>query len=120
MLVDDHSSDGTAEVARHAAASTGRQDRLRIVDAPDLEPGWSGKVRAMQEGIVQASAGEYLLFTDADIWHPPDMLRRLVAKAESERRDLVSLMVRLHCRSLWERLLVPARSEEPTSELQSP
>src|SRR3546814_1186983 len=64
--------------------------------------------RAMQECIVQASAGPYLPFTDTDIWHPPDMLRRLVAKAESERRDLVSLMVRLHCRSLWERLLVPA------------
>src|SRR5690606_7909439 len=75
---------------------------------PDLEAGWSGKVWAMRQGVAHAPASEYLLFTDADIWHPPDLLRRLAAKAESDRRDVVSLMVRLHCRSTWERLLIPA------------
>ena len=40
--------------------------------------------------------------------HTPDTLRALVAKAETNRRDLVSLMARLNCRSLWEKLLIPA------------
>ena len=49
----------------------------------------------------------YLLLTDADIAHAPDNLARLVAKAQAERLDLVSLMVRLRCASFWERLLIP-------------
>ncbi|MGA8400308.1 MAG: glycosyltransferase, partial [Stellaceae bacterium] len=51
---------------------------------------------------------DYLLLTDADIVHASDNLSGLVARAESGGFDLVSLMVRLHCRGLWERLLVPA------------
>jgi hopene-associated glycosyltransferase HpnB len=66
----------------------------------------------MAEGVRRAEASSfgarYLWFTDADIVHRPSSLRRLVAKAEGERRDLVSLMVLLDCRSAWDRLLVPA------------
>jgi hopene-associated glycosyltransferase HpnB len=51
---------------------------------------------------------EYWLLTDADVRHSPGNLRRLVAKAEAERRDLVSLMVHLHAERGWERLLIPA------------
>jgi hopene-associated glycosyltransferase HpnB len=46
--------------------------------------------------------------TDADIVHAPDALGELAARAESGGFDLVSLMVRLNCRSVWERLLIPA------------
>src|SRR5207253_1051451 len=51
---------------------------------------------------------DYLLLTDADIVHAPDNLTRLVAQAENDGYDLVSLMVRLHCRGFWEKLLIPA------------
>jgi hopene-associated glycosyltransferase HpnB len=51
---------------------------------------------------------DHLLLTDADIVHDPGNLRELVSRCETEGYDLVSLMVRLHCRSLWERLLIPA------------
>ena len=53
-------------------------------------------------------ACQYLLLTDADIEHPHSALWQLVRKSETDNLDLTSLMVRLHCRSLWERLLVPA------------
>jgi len=46
--------------------------------------------------------------TDADIEHDPGNVRRLVFKAEAEGRHLVSLMVKLRCESVWERLLIPA------------
>ena len=51
---------------------------------------------------------DHLLLTDADIVHGSGNLRDLVSRCEIGGYDLVSLMVRLHCRSLWERLLIPA------------
>jgi len=108
ILADDQSSDGTAEQARRGAA--GNAGRLRVVAVPPHPAGWVGKVWAMAQALAAADdeAAEYLWFTDADIAHAPGMLRALVAKAETERRDLVSVMVRLSCRAGVERLLIPA------------
>ncbi len=61
----------------------------------------------MQAGIEHSNAS-YVLFTDADIWHPPDSLQKLTARAVEQKLDLVSLMVRLHCESTMEKLLIPA------------
>jgi hopene-associated glycosyltransferase HpnB len=110
VMVDDHSSDGTAETARAAALAAGSADRLTIIAAESVPRGWTGKLWAVSQGIAVAArlSPDYLLLTDADIVHAPDNLRGLVGQAESGGFDLVSLMVRLHCRGLWERLLVPA------------
>jgi hopene-associated glycosyltransferase HpnB len=51
---------------------------------------------------------DFVLFTDADIAHPPDNLAALVRAAEANRWDLVSLMARLRAVTGWERLVVPA------------
>ncbi|MEM6452230.1 MAG: hypothetical protein AAF703_18195, partial [Cyanobacteria bacterium P01_D01_bin.105] len=48
------------------------------------------------------------MFTDADIEHDSLSVQQLVAKAEINNLDLVSLMVRLNCQSVWELLLIPA------------
>jgi hopene-associated glycosyltransferase HpnB len=103
VLVDDASTDGTAEVA--LAAGTGRLDVVRSEGPP---PGWAGKVAAMETGVRAASDGEYLLFTDADIAHPPDGVRSLVAAALGDDRALVSQMALLRTETVWERLIVPA------------
>jgi hopene-associated glycosyltransferase HpnB len=110
IVVDDDSTDGTARVARRAAQAIGAADRLGIVRAAPVPPGWTGKLWAVHHGIAAARAlrPDYLLLTDADIVHAPDNLARLVARAERGGCDLVSLMVRLHCRGLRERLLIPA------------
>src|ERR687891_906446 len=109
ILVDDHSEDATRAIAQAVPVPPGRS--LEVIGAPALPSGWSGKLWALSEGLRHASAGmpgaRYVLLTDADIAHDPGNLRRLVAKAEAERLDLVSLMVRLHCEHLWERLLIP-------------
>ncbi|MGC9128288.1 MAG: glycosyltransferase [Acidithiobacillus sp.] len=108
IVVDDQSSDGTAALAREAAAAVGAAQRLRVLRGRDLPAGWAGKVWAQSQGVAAAGEVPWLWFTDADIQHGETVLRRLVAKAEGEQRVLVSLMVELSCRSLWERLLIPA------------
>ncbi len=112
ILVDDASTDATVKIARQLAASGPAGGRLEVLSAPPLAPGWTGKPWALSHGVVRAfetaPSASYLFLTDADTVHAPTTLGALVAKAEAEGRDLVSLLVRLHCERLWERLLIPA------------
>lgn len=111
FLVDDSSSDGTAAIAERAAASATRDSRFSIIAARPPPAGWAGKLWALHEGLsaaeVQPPEPDFLWFTDADIAHDRSVLRRLVAAAESEDRDLVSLMVMLTSGTAWEKLLIP-------------
>ncbi|UWZ85870.1 glycosyltransferase [Occallatibacter riparius] len=106
ILVDDNSTDGTGRIA----ASLGNDNRLTIVNGAPLAPGWSGKLWAVQQGLdqPQAQAANYVLLTDADIVHPRDHISTLVAKAETDRLDLVSEMVHLRCETVAERAFIPA------------
>lgn len=110
ILVDDHSTDGTASVAQTTAKMLDRSPQLHIHQASPLPAGWTGKLWAMQQGIQQAEAfaPDYILLTDADIEHAPNNLSRLVAQAETKKLDMASVMVRLRCQSFWEKLLIPA------------
>ena len=112
IVVDDHSNDGTADIARAAAQSIGKADALTVIAARDLPAGWSGKVWAQSEGLaaadLQMPEAQFVFLTDADIWHGPNTIAELVARAAHEQRDLTSLMVRLRCESWWERMIVPA------------
>ena len=112
VLVDDHSEDRTSAIAREAAARTGKSERLTVLGAGPLPQGWTGKLWALAEGVRQVEERgeppELFLFTDADIAHHPSNLAELVARLDAERRDLVSLMVKLRCRSWAERLMIPA------------
>jgi hopene-associated glycosyltransferase HpnB len=111
-VVDDRSDDATADEVVRAAERSGWEGRVAIVRAEPRPAGWSGKVWAMAQGVAAARAAgampEYWWFTDADVEHAGDTLARLVATAQAERRDLVSLMVELHCTEPWEQLLIPA------------
>lgn len=109
IIVDDHSEDATVVLAQKAAAASGAAQRVTIHSAAPLVPGWTGKLWALNQGVQAASEGkpDFLWFTDADIEHAPDTLRRLVFRAEKDSLDLVSLMVLLRAETLPERLLVP-------------
>lgn len=112
VLVDDGSTDGTADTAQDLAGRLGGLP-LTVTSPGDPAPGWTGKLWALRHGIALArTAGpaepEFLLLTDADIAHEPDSLRELVAAACSADLDLVSQMARLRVTTGWERLLVPA------------
>lgn len=107
ILIDDGSSDGTAEVACKTARDLGREERLTVLFSPPLPPGWTGKLWAMEQGVRAAARTEFILFTDADIAYPEGKLKELVARAAGGDLDLVSHMVRLWVETRWERLLIP-------------
>jgi hopene-associated glycosyltransferase HpnB len=111
FLVDDNSDDGTAAVARGAAGERAAHT-LTIVDGKPLPAGWTGKLWAVKQGIDAAEGAparpDYLLLTDGDIVHDPDSVSRLVAHAEAKGLVLTSLMAKLRCESLAERVHVPA------------
>ena len=103
ILVDDQSEDGTGDLARAL-----RDPRLTVLAGAPRPAGWMGKLWAMQQGCEAAGTPDYLWFTDADIAHSPDNLRRLVARAAEKDRVLVSLMARLSCKTPAEHFLIPA------------
>jgi hopene-associated glycosyltransferase HpnB len=109
VVVDDHSSDGTAELARGAAVHVGATARFRVLPAPDLASGWTGKLWALNAGVTESSSliPDFFWFTDAEVVHAPDTLRDLVSRAEHGNLDLASLMVLLKAETFAERLLIP-------------
>ena len=108
VIVDDHSSDNTFQVARDLSQETDME--VVLVRGESLPKGWTGKLWALEQGLRVAATlkPEYVLLTDADIFHGSTSLTTLVHQAVTQRCDLVSLMVRLRTKSFWERALIPA------------
>jgi chlorobactene glucosyltransferase len=103
IVVDDHSTDGTADIARAIARL---DDRLRIVAAPDLPAGWFGKQWACATG-ARSARGKLLLFTDADTRHAPDLITRSVNALQNRRADLLTVVGHQEMHSFWERIVQP-------------
>jgi hopene-associated glycosyltransferase HpnB len=112
LLVDDQSRDGTAEVARAAAAALGKATRLTVLPGRPLPAGWTGKLWAQHQGVEVALALShppvYLLLTDADIVYAADALSALIVRAQAGGYVLTSLMAKLRCTTLAERFFIPA------------
>ena len=110
IVIDDGSTDGTADAARAAAQVAGVLPRFELLRGAALPSGWTGKLWALSQGVAAAAhrGADYLLFSDADTCHGPASVASLVAEAEASDRDLVSHMVKLSTATFAERLLVPA------------
>jgi hopene-associated glycosyltransferase HpnB len=112
ILVDDESTDGTADVARRVAEKAGKTDALIVIQGKPMPAGWTGKVWSMHQGIeyarVRGFNPPWLMLTDADVLHGPETVASLGRIASQGQYDLVSFMVKLHCESLAEKLLIPA------------
>lgn len=88
LVIDDRSTDGTGDVARAVA---GADERVRVLRIDALPDGWLGKVHALQAG-TEATSGEWLLFSDADVYMTPGALRHAIALAESDGLDMIALV----------------------------
>jgi len=121
LLVDDHSTDRTAELARDVPGVT-------VLEAGPLPQGWTGKANALW-GAAGLARGQWLLFTDADTIHEPGSLERAIREAEHAHAALLSYSPRQQVRGFWQRALMPlvfaelalayppARVSDPTSRL---
>lgn len=87
IVVDDRSTDRTAETLARLAREEARVKSVRVDALPE---GWLGKCHACHFGGL-AATGEWLLFTDADCWSKPDVLLRALLVAEREQADHVTL-----------------------------
>jgi glycosyltransferase involved in cell wall biosynthesis len=103
VVLDDQSTDGTADVARHAA---GADPRVRIVPGTPPPPGWAGKNWACWQ-LAEAARGELLLFCDADVLLAAGAVDACWAEMSAQRAGVFSVFPRQRTVTLGERLLVP-------------
>ncbi len=81
IVLDDHSTDATADIVRSIA----RNDlRVRLEEAPPLPIGWCGKQHACHQ-LAGLARFPYLVFVDADVRLSPDALNRMVYFLESNQ-----------------------------------
>ncbi len=104
IVVDDSSSDDTAQIVAELAA---RDPRVTLVSAPPLPPDWNGKVHACCVGARAASDAEWLCFLDADMRAQPALLASALEAARARSIGLLSLAPRHRLESFAERLILP-------------
>lgn len=103
ILLDDHSQDGTAQIAAQAA---GADPRLKILPGRDLPPGWTGKNWACWQ-LAECAQGELLVFTDADVYWAPGALSSLVDRMAERRADVFTVWPTQETITWAERLVIP-------------
>jgi glycosyltransferase involved in cell wall biosynthesis len=99
IVVDDHSTDKTAEIARSFP-------RVTVMEAAKLEKGWTGKNNAIWTAARKAR-GRWLLFTDADTIHEPGDLHRAIHEAGRHKAGVLSYSPRQLVSGFWQRALMP-------------
>jgi chlorobactene glucosyltransferase len=105
LVVDDDSTDDTAEIVARLAAE---DLRLTLLRTPALPPKWKGKVHACWIGAKSVSADvEWLCFIDADVRAHPLTIASAVDASIVGTLDLLSLAPRHELHSFAERLMLP-------------
>ncbi len=102
IAVDDRSKDATPRILDEFAAG---HSRLRVVHITELPSGWLGKPYALQNAY-EASTGDLLLFTDADVRFKPDVLRRAITLAKQCNLDHLTLFGEIEMAGFWEKVLL--------------
>lgn len=102
LMVDDRSDDGTASVAETAGLVN-----LHVITGKAMPGGWTGKLWALDQGLVEVKTPLTLLL-DADIELGPGIIAELLEQRRTEDLQMVSLMATLETHGFWEKLLLPA------------
>lgn len=103
LVLDDHSSDGTADLVQKRAQG---DSRIRLLAGQELPSGWTGKAWACHQ-LAQAAKGEFLVFVDADTRFSDITLSQAVSLAVNQKADLISLWPYLEAKSWSEHLIIP-------------
>ncbi len=103
LVIDDNSSDNTANIVERIAA---KDNRIQLLRGEPLPEGWAGKPFACYQ-MAKKARGSWLLFTDADTTHAPHMLRSVLALALRFRPSLLSGFPRQLAASLPQKVAIP-------------
>ena len=103
IVVDDHSSDRTGEIARALASG---DSRLRVIGNAPLPEGWFGKQWACRTG-AEEYRGSIILFADADTAHSSDLITRSVNAMRRREADLFTVAGKQEIVTFWEKLVQP-------------
>jgi chlorobactene glucosyltransferase len=113
IVVDGASTDGTPDVARRAGP------RVQLIEEGPLPPGWVGKNWACELG-AEASTGDWLLFTDADVRYAPEAVRRCLEWAQAEHADLATLAPKVEMVGFWEKVVLPFYVQSVVTYFRAP
>jgi chlorobactene glucosyltransferase len=103
LVVDDRSTDGTADIARRAAEL---DPRVRLVSIRELPDGWTGKTHALHVASAEAR-GDWFWFLDADTRHAPESLSVMMEYARANGAAMASLVPEMRCETFWEQVVQP-------------
>ncbi len=103
IVINDHSSDATGEIAERLSAS---DERLVVIQNPILREGWFGKSNAMQHGL-EACSESVVVFTDADVIHHPKSILTAYDLLLEKQYDFLSLFPKVETRTLWDNCVIP-------------
>lgn len=105
-VVDDHSMDETPAIARRFEVE---DPRIRVLAARELQPGWGGKLNALATGLEAPPTirAPWLLFTDADTRHAPEVLAKAQAAACQHGLAVISLAGFQQTQTLGEKFFIP-------------
>lgn len=106
IIVDSRSTDGTIDLVKAAQLT---DPRFRWITDDPLPSGWVGRPWALHNGFLHSSQhSEWILGVDADTYPQPGLVASLVATAEQQGYDLISLSPRFILKDLAELWLQPA------------
>lgn len=106
LVLNDGSKDGTAAVLSEISRN---DDRIKVFEGKPLPPGWFGKHWACDQ-LAGAATGKYILFTDADTRHTPQVLGDAVSKMLDDDIDFLTLFPKEEVKSWAEKLTLPIMS----------
>jgi cellulose synthase/poly-beta-1,6-N-acetylglucosamine synthase-like glycosyltransferase len=103
ILLDDCSTDNTAELARQLIADHGN---ARVIDGTPSPSGWAGKTWACSQ-LAQHAASQVFVFCDADVLLSVGAIGEIIAQLELQHADLLSVFPKQQTATLGEHVTVP-------------
>ncbi len=107
VVIDDNSSDKTSDIVKNFKKS---YNKVHLLSGKKLPLGWVGKTWALKQGVDFANKKqyEYYALIDSDIILGKNLLTRVTEFVNSRNHVMVSLMAKLNCKSIWEKILIPS------------
>lgn len=103
LVLDDHSTDRTAEIVK---TFSNKSDKITLLRSEPLPEGWNGKNWACHQ-LGERATGHYLIFTDADVRHHPNALQYTLGWMQEYQLGMFTAFPQQITETFGEKLLVP-------------